>query len=113
MHAPKRPHWPANPPSASLPPTPPAANHPPAPFSAPLPPPWAAPPAVLDAPASPIPLVLAPVPPWTPHSMPTPANSNAFLNNSDSPLANSNVFPAAASASPRSPEPLGPLPRCA
>ncbi|KAG5724916.1 hypothetical protein E4T56_gene12538 [Termitomyces sp. T112] len=58
--------------------------------------------------------------PWNPppqcfiklpqHSAPTPANSGTFSANSDGPLANSNVFPAAASASPRLPEHLGPLP---
>ncbi|KAG5721615.1 hypothetical protein E4T56_gene13139 [Termitomyces sp. T112] len=45
------------------------------------------------------------------HFAPTPANSNAFLANSNGPLANSDIFPTAASASPGLPEPLGPLPR--
>ncbi|KAH0580617.1 hypothetical protein H2248_002106 [Termitomyces sp. 'cryptogamus'] len=45
-----------------------------------------------------------------PHSAPTPANSSTFSVNSDSPLANSDVFPAAASTSPGLPELLGPLP---
>ncbi|KAG5734817.1 hypothetical protein E4T56_gene768 [Termitomyces sp. T112] len=44
------------------------------------------------------------------HSAPTPANSGTFAVNSDGPLANSNIFPAAAGASPGLPEPLGPLP---
>ncbi|KAG5338009.1 hypothetical protein C0989_008478, partial [Termitomyces sp. Mn162] len=44
------------------------------------------------------------------HSTPTPANSDAFLANSNGPLANSDIFSAAAGTSPRSPEPLGPLP---
>ncbi|KAG5335025.1 hypothetical protein C0989_002443 [Termitomyces sp. Mn162] len=75
-HTPKQPHWPANPPSASLPPTLPAANHPLVPFPAPPPPLGAAPPAVSDAPASPVPLVLAPAPAPAPLalkcSVPTP-----------------------------------------
>ncbi|KAG5717392.1 hypothetical protein E4T56_gene7670 [Termitomyces sp. T112] len=71
-HAPKQPHWPANPPSTSLPPTLPTVNHPPAPFPAPPPPPWTAPPAASDAPASPVPLALAPLPLAPRCSMPAP-----------------------------------------
>ncbi|KAH0580599.1 hypothetical protein H2248_002091 [Termitomyces sp. 'cryptogamus'] len=44
------------------------------------------------------------------HSTPTLANSGTFSVDSDSPLANSNVFPTAASTSLGLPEPLGPLP---
>ncbi|KAG5725080.1 hypothetical protein E4T56_gene10254 [Termitomyces sp. T112] len=70
------PHWPANPPSTLL--SWPIADHPPAPFPTPLPPPWAAPPTVPDAPASPVPptLALAPhtlrcsTPTLTPPSLP-------------------------------------------
>ncbi|KAG5733050.1 hypothetical protein E4T56_gene3550 [Termitomyces sp. T112] len=43
-----------------------------------------------------------------PPSAPTPGNSNTSPANPDSPLANSNAFPAAINASPDSPEPLGP-----
>ncbi|KAG5335122.1 hypothetical protein C0989_002365 [Termitomyces sp. Mn162] len=43
------------------------------------------------------------------HSVPTPANSGTFSANSNGPLANSDVFPAAAGASPGLSEPLGPL----
>ncbi|KAG5349340.1 hypothetical protein C0989_004506 [Termitomyces sp. Mn162] len=68
----KWPHWPANPPSALLPPTPPTVNHPPVPFPAPPPPPWATPPAVPDAPASPVPLMLTPSPLAPRCSVPTP-----------------------------------------
>ncbi|KAG5333528.1 hypothetical protein C0989_005514 [Termitomyces sp. Mn162] len=68
----KWPHWLANPPSASLPPTLPTVNHPPVPFPAPLPPPWAAPPTASDAPTSPVPLVLTPLPLAPRCSMPAP-----------------------------------------
>ncbi|KAG5720895.1 hypothetical protein E4T56_gene365 [Termitomyces sp. T112] len=66
------PCWPANPPSALLPPTLPIADQPPAPFPAPPPPPWAAPPAVSDAPASSVPPALAPAPPAPRCSTPAP-----------------------------------------
>ncbi|KAG5348733.1 hypothetical protein C0989_008583 [Termitomyces sp. Mn162] len=71
-HAPKQPRWPANPPSALLPPTLPVADKPPAPFPTPPPPLWAAPPAASDTPASPVPLTLAPVPPALRCSTPAP-----------------------------------------
>ncbi|KAG5726631.1 hypothetical protein E4T56_gene5552 [Termitomyces sp. T112] len=66
------PRWPANPPSALLPPTLPVADQPPAPFPTPPPPLWAAPPAASDTPASPVPLTLAPVPPALRCSTPAP-----------------------------------------
>ncbi|KAG5337144.1 hypothetical protein C0989_010524 [Termitomyces sp. Mn162] len=82
----KRPHWPANPPSALLPPTPPTANHPPAPFPAPLPPLWAAPPTASDAPASPVPLMLAPSPLALRCSVPAPMPPSLPMPHLDPPL---------------------------
>ncbi|KNZ72637.1 Filamentous hemagglutinin [Termitomyces sp. J132] len=85
-HALKRPHWPANPPSTLLPPTPPVADQPLAPFSAPPPPLWATPPAASDAPASPVPLALALVPPALRCSMPTPTPPSPPVPCLDPPL---------------------------
>ncbi|KAG5351199.1 hypothetical protein C0989_007543 [Termitomyces sp. Mn162] len=81
----KQPHWPANPPSALLPPTLPTVNHPLAPSPAPLPPPWTAPPTVSDTLTSPIPLALAPLPLALRCSMPTPMPPSLPALRSDPP----------------------------
>ncbi|KAG5725350.1 hypothetical protein E4T56_gene6752, partial [Termitomyces sp. T112] len=84
----KRPHWPANPPSASLPPTPPTVKHPPAPFPTPPPLPQTTPPAASDAPASPIPLALTllPLTPRCSAPAPMPPSSPVPHLNPPSPI---------------------------
>ncbi|KAG5721609.1 hypothetical protein E4T56_gene13140 [Termitomyces sp. T112] len=101
-----RPHWPANPPSTSLPPTPPAANHPLVPFPAPPPPPWAAPPTASDTPTSPIPLVLTPAPLATRCSTPAPMPPSLPMLRLDPPS------PVEAPPPMPSMPPLAPPPTC-